>query len=421
MTDTYRALCEELAAEWADAMRRLRAALAQPEPQELNHEAAARHTVESCLSQREEVLAAFIAKHGFCPDEAIQIEQRQEDGSTTWRIERRAELVEPEAEEPTIPSRYSGYEIAVYRDGFHAGFKEALDRAFYAGYKEALARAALAEQPENDPSQISDGFHTFAELYEHRHALTLSLMKAKPEMFWFSRRHNDGELCFGVGDWFIVGAELPTVGSISYHLPMALWESAQRSGATMLKIGRPWDGHTPEDVVERLKAWAALAKQPVAPTDDQIDELWDKEAGYYELYEEVRNVVRAVLAQPERQRLFDREVKQLCCPPRAWLDPLTDQRSRALLAQPPADGEVRELVNDLQNQANHGYSEFISSDDLRRAAELLEQRHPTPIPVAERLPGPEDLDPNGRCWVYQNEKSTTHWLPANALPVPTND
>ena len=44
-----------------------------------------------------------------------------------------------------------------------------------------------------------------------------------------------------------------------------------------------------------------------------------------------------------------------------------------------------------------------------------------PIPVSERLPGPEDLDPNGRCWVYQNEKSTTHWLPANALPFPENN
>jgi hypothetical protein len=140
----------------------------------------------------------------------------------------------------------------------------------------ARARAALAEQPEDDPSQISDGSHTFAELYEHRHALTLSLMKAKPEMFWFSRRHNDGELCFGVGDWFIVGAELPTVGSISYHLPMALWESAQRSGATMLKIGRTWDGHTPEDVVERLKAWAALAEQPVGPTDEELVKHYDR-------------------------------------------------------------------------------------------------------------------------------------------------
>ena len=46
-----------------------------------------------------------------------------------------------------------------------------------------------------------------------------------------------------------------------------------------------------------VHARAALAEQPVVPTDDQIDELWDKEAGYYELYEEVRNVVHTALDQ----------------------------------------------------------------------------------------------------------------------------
>jgi len=71
------------------------------EPEELSHETAARNAVESCLAQREEVLEAFIAKHGFCPDEAIQVEQRLEDGSTTWRIERRTALAQPEPEGPT--------------------------------------------------------------------------------------------------------------------------------------------------------------------------------------------------------------------------------------------------------------------------------------------------------------------------------
>ena len=41
-----------------------------------------------------------------------------------------------------------------------------------------------------------------------------------------------------------------------------------------------------------------------------------------------------------------------------------------------------------------------------------------PVPVSERLPAGKDLDGNGRCWVYQNKRSTTHWLPHWALPVP---
>jgi hypothetical protein len=36
---------------------------------------------------------------------------------------------QPVAEGPTIPSHYGGHEIAVYRDGFHAGYKEALARS----------------------------------------------------------------------------------------------------------------------------------------------------------------------------------------------------------------------------------------------------------------------------------------------------
>ena len=131
-------------------------------------------------------------------------------------------------------------------------------------------RAALATPPP-DPSQISDGYHTFEELYEHRHALTLCLMKAMPELFWFSRRHNDGELAFGKGEWFIIGAELPGAGPITYHLPMRLWDSAQNTGAAELEVGRPWDGHTATDVADRLKAWAVAPPKQKSSIDDRDD------------------------------------------------------------------------------------------------------------------------------------------------------
>ena len=44
----------------------------------------------------------------------------------------RAALTQTEpvaAQEPMIPSRYRGWEVNVYRDGFHAGYKEALVRS----------------------------------------------------------------------------------------------------------------------------------------------------------------------------------------------------------------------------------------------------------------------------------------------------
>lgn len=47
-----------------------------------------RQTVDAVLSQREEVLRAFIAKYGFEPDRAIQIEQVWPDGKRIWYLRR---------------------------------------------------------------------------------------------------------------------------------------------------------------------------------------------------------------------------------------------------------------------------------------------------------------------------------------------
>ena len=106
MTADYRALCAELLdalenaigviygeggtkhISTADAViTKADAALAQPEPH--GHQAIAKRAIESCLAQRDEVLAAFIAKYGFQPEDAILVEQRQPDGTSTWRTERR--------------------------------------------------------------------------------------------------------------------------------------------------------------------------------------------------------------------------------------------------------------------------------------------------------------------------------------------
>jgi hypothetical protein len=110
-----------------------------------------------------------------------------------------------------------------------------------------------------DCSQGTDGYHTFAELYESRHALTLALAKALPHRSWFSLWHHDGELCFNDGRWFIFGIDLPDSGQITYHLLIRMWELAKMTGAAELERGFLWDGHTAADVVLRLKRWASLA------------------------------------------------------------------------------------------------------------------------------------------------------------------
>lgn len=107
---------------------------------------------------------------------------------------------------------------------------------------------------------ISDGYHTFDELYEHRHALFLSLMSLLPGQSWYSSLHDDGSSYSG---WFIAGINLPYLkgsGTITYHLPDRLLEQAEQTGATHLEKAPPWDGHTAHDVVRRLHAFLALTR-----------------------------------------------------------------------------------------------------------------------------------------------------------------
>ena len=76
----------------------------------------------------------------------------------------------------------------------------------------------------------------------------------------------------------------------------------------------------------------------------------------------------------------------------------------------PALGDVEELIDDLRMQANQGHCEYISGDDLRRAASLLAHQAqqaqrplPTnnlaPVPVADRpWEQPGWCDDYGQCW-----------------------
>lgn len=101
--------------------------------------------------------------------------------------------------------------------------------------------------------EVSDGYHTFDELYEHRCTLFLALMKSAPGLAWISTLHDDGST---FGDWFIAGMCLPT-GDVTYHLPAGQWSLACETGAKILDRAPKWDGHKPADVVKRVQAWIA--------------------------------------------------------------------------------------------------------------------------------------------------------------------
>jgi len=107
---------------------------------------------------------------------------------------------------------------------------------------------------------VSDGYHTFDELYDHRIALYIALCKhmhellgmENPEKFkvWRSVKHSDGELAFG-GTWFVLGIGTGKGKQITYHLPIEKWE--ETLFAETLDKAPEWDGHSSADVLERIK------------------------------------------------------------------------------------------------------------------------------------------------------------------------
>jgi hypothetical protein len=95
---------------------------------------------------------------------------------------------------------------------------------------------------------ISDGYHTFGELYEHRIRLFITLCAIHPDVVWKSQSHSDGSFIEG---WFVMGIEKEPGRQITYRLPMSYWDEC--NFCEVLASAPPFDGHTAADVLERLK------------------------------------------------------------------------------------------------------------------------------------------------------------------------
>lgn len=129
-------------------------------------------------------------------------------------------------------------------------------------YERERAEAAEAERDELRATvaagDLSDGYHTHNELYEYR-----MLYNAHAAQGWLSagipvvksRRHSDGEPCFG-GGWFIVVASLPT-GQVSNHYRDEHWDLFD---VPDVDLPPEYDGHTPGDAADRLRAALATGE-----------------------------------------------------------------------------------------------------------------------------------------------------------------
>ena len=112
-------------------------------------------------------------------------------------------------------------------------------------------RGDVIDAPAVDVEKMSDGYHTFADLYEQRLILSAALAKNNPHA-WKSKRHEDGSVPFG-GGWFIMGFDTDE-GCYTYHYELKDWDLFQ---CKELDKGKPWDGHTSKDVRRLLSIPAA--------------------------------------------------------------------------------------------------------------------------------------------------------------------
>ena len=126
------------------------------------------------------------------------------------------------------------------------------------------------------------------------------------------------------------------------------------------------------------------------------------------------------------------------------------QRARAALAQPEPQGPTdEEICSFIARVWPHSPGEMHDCEwragmmmMIHAAIEELFLPHwgrlaAEPVPVAERLPGPEDCSSRGYFWAYAGDDweetdidgmnwqhlhhhGYTHWLPHHALPLPTS-
>jgi hypothetical protein len=108
-------------------------------------------------------------------------------------------------------------------------------------------------------NDVSDGYHTMDELYQHRYALFCALCKiydnyvtplSSRVTVYKSKKHHDGTMYEG---WFIVMMIVKRIVGppiqISYHLPLEWWDKFKvMEKETMWE----WDGHNSNEVLKRL-------------------------------------------------------------------------------------------------------------------------------------------------------------------------
>lgn len=119
---------------------------------------------------------------------------------------------------------------------------------------------------------ISDGSHTFDELYYHRMILFSIVCDMYVDSAWKSWKHADGSM---YPDYFIVGITTPQ-GDYSYHYHKKDWD---KFNVDEIERAPEWDGHKPEDI-ERLYSLMGSPGKLDPWLKREIDVACKDECGY---------------------------------------------------------------------------------------------------------------------------------------------
>jgi len=99
--------------------------------------------------------------------------------------------------------------------------------------------------------EVSDGYHTFNELYYHRMILFSVICNQNKELSWKSKLHHDGTMFDGS---FIIGIDT-SEGQYTYHYNMKYWDMYD---VKVLDKAPIYDGHQPSDIVRLLSIQEVL-------------------------------------------------------------------------------------------------------------------------------------------------------------------
>ena len=143
--------------------------------------------------------------------------------------------------------------------------------------------------------QISDGSHTFDELYYHRMMLFFLVCKNYKDKVWKSFKHHDGTM---FEDYFIVGITTPE-GDFTYHYHKDHWNMFN---VRELDFAPEWDGHTSEDITRLLSLTKEEFENPMKKKYEiTLDGCHDSNFFDIEINESYKEVLNLLESKSEKE------------------------------------------------------------------------------------------------------------------------